>query len=192
MMKKPEKPDESELLAFLDEELTAERLAEIRGMLAANWELRAQLARLEKRIEQYVEATARQASIATPPVDDLWQDFSGRLSRTTSAPAVSARLHSGLQSFTAKLTEWGQRNRPGALRLTIGAVVSLLLIVAFVLLKTERTVSARELLERTAQAEAAGLQRVGDPVVYRKIQVKRSGASEAVMWESWNDARGIT
>ncbi|MGH9842573.1 MAG: hypothetical protein ACREEM_27845, partial [Blastocatellia bacterium] len=189
MMKKPEKPDESELLAFLDEELTAERQAEIRGMLAANWELRAQLARLEKRIEQYVEATAQRTSIATPPVDDLWQDFSGRLSQTTTAPAASARLRSGLQSLTAKLTEWGRHNQPGALRLAIGAVVSLLLIVAFVLIKTGRTVSARELLERTAQAEAASLQRVGDPVVYRKIQVKRSGADEAVMWESWNDAR---
>ena len=188
-MKKPEKPDESELLAFLDEELAPERQAEIRQMLAASWELRAQLARLQKRIEQYVEATAQQASIATPPVDDLWQDFSRRLSRTTAAPAASTRLRSGLQSFTARLAEWGRRNQPGVLRLAIGAVVSLLLIVALVSLKTERTVSANELLERTAQAEAASLHRVGEPVVYRKIQVKRSGANEAVMWESWNDAR---
>lgn len=188
-MKKPEKPDESELLAFLDEELTAERQAEIRQMLAASWELRAQLARLERRVEQYIEATAQQASIAAPPVDDLWQDFSGRLSRTTEAQAASTRLSAGTQSFTARLAEWGQGNQPGTLRLAIGAVVSLLLIVAFVLLKTERAVSARELLERAAQAEAASLNRAGDPVVYRKIQVKRSGAGATVMWESWNDAR---
>ncbi len=193
-MKKPEKPDESELLAFLDEELTPERQDEIRQMLGANWELRAQLARLEKRIELYVEATAQQASIATPPVDDLWQDFSGRLSRTKAVPAASTSLRAGLQSLTAKLTGWGRHNQPGALRLAIGAAVSLLLVVAFIamLRRTERAVSAHELLERTAQAEAASLRRVGDPVVYRKIQVKRSGAGASVMWESWNDARGVS
>jgi hypothetical protein len=33
------------------------------------------------------------------------------------------------------------------------------------------------------------LSRVGEPVVYRKLQVKRVGDSELVTWESWNDAR---
>lgn len=80
-MKKPEKPEESELLAYLDEELAPERQAEIRRMLAASWELRAQLARIERRVERYIEATAFQSSGEPPDVDDLWRDFSGRLGR---------------------------------------------------------------------------------------------------------------
>jgi hypothetical protein len=55
--------------------------------------------------------------------------------------------------------------------------------------RAERPVSAQELLQRTTQAEAASLRSVGEPVVYRKIQLKRSGSPEAVLWESWNDAR---
>ncbi|MBK7598138.1 MAG: hypothetical protein IPJ07_06265 [Acidobacteria bacterium] len=33
------------------------------------------------------------------------------------------------------------------------------------------------------------LSRVGEPVIYRKLQVKRLGVSEPVTWESWNDTQ---
>jgi hypothetical protein len=60
--------------------------------------------------------------------------------------------------------------------------------LGLILLRAERPVSAQELLRRTTQAETLSLSRVGEPVVYRKLLVKRAGGSEPVVWESWSDA----
>jgi len=62
--------------------------------------------------------------------------------------------------------------------------------VAFWLLSSERlrAVSAEELLQRATQSEVAQIKQVAEPVVYRRIQVKRTGANEAVTWESWREA----
>ncbi|MBL8202956.1 MAG: hypothetical protein JNM09_01910 [Blastocatellia bacterium] len=177
MMKRPHKPDENELLAFLDEELSPQRQAEIRQQLAADWELRANLAKLERRVEQFVDATAHVREVDEPlPLDDLWRDFSARLEATSVRPAWQARVAGWWQ------TEF-------RLRVLIGATACLLVVAAlsFLLWQSERPVSAQEFLQRSTQAEAASLQRVGAPVVYRKIQVKRSGTNESATWESWHD-----
>lgn len=191
-MKKPEKPDESELLAYLDEELPAERHAEIRQMLAGSWELRAQLARVEKRIEQYIEATAFLAPAEPPSADDLWRDFSRRYGQLNPSANGSQFPHLPF-SFLAQMARWCQTRWQPAfrVRLAVGAVFSLFLVLTFSIFwwRIEQPVSAHELLQRSRLAEARGLNRVGEPVVYRKIQIKRQGTNETLQWESWNDAR---
>jgi hypothetical protein len=188
-MKKPRRPDESQLLAFLDEELTPQRQAEIRQQLAADWELRAQLAKLERRVEQFVDATAGQETDESLPMDDWWQDFSQRLAATGEKPVWQARMATEWRLFLAQLAAWWQPETRW--RLALGATASLLVVMTLALFiwRAERPVSAQEFLQRTTQAEAASLRSVGEPVVYRKIQLKRSDSPEAVLWESWNDAR---
>lgn len=193
MMKKPEKPDESELLAFLDNELTPARQSEIRQLLGADWELRAQLARLERRIEQYITATAQQSERVTPSVDDLWNDFSHRQRSSPPVPAALLPDSSFLSSLPDNLSRWWPTRLPlpARWRMVSAFALSFLFIatLAGVLWRAERTVSAQELLQRSVAAETVSLKHVSQPVVYRKIQVKRSGVKETVMWESWNDAR---
>jgi len=189
MMKRPHKPDESELLAFLDEELSPQRQAEIRQQLAADWELRANLAKLERRVEQFVDATAAsQEADDQLPLDDWWRDFSQRLAVTAERPVWQARAATAWQSLFTKLSDWMQSEF--RLRWMIGATACLFVLVAMGLVwwQVERPVSAQEFLQRTTQAETASLRRVGEPVVYRKIQIKRAGTNESVQWESWNDA----
>ena len=189
-MKKTRRPDESELLAFLDEELPPQRQAEIRQQLAADWELRAQLAKLERRVEQFVDATAAGQETDEPlPLDDWWQDFSQRLAATGEKPVWQARMAMEWRLFLARLAAWW----PPEIRwrLAFGATASLIVVATLALFvwRAERPVSAQEFLQRTTQAEAASLRSVGEPVIYRKIQLKRSDSPEAVLWESWNDAR---
>lgn len=189
MMKRPHKPDESELLAFLDEELSPQRQAEIRQQLAADWELRANLAKLERRVEQFVDATAAsQEADDQLPLDDWWRDFSQRLVTSAERPVWQARVTTAWQSLFTTLLDWMPAEF--RLRLMIGATACLLVLVALGLVwrQVEQPVSAQEFLQRTTQAETASLRRVGEPVVYRKIQIKRSGTTESVQWESWNDA----
>ena len=171
------RPDESELLAYLDDELSPQRQAEIRQQLAADLELRAQLAKLERRVEQFVDATAIVCDTDKQlPVDDWWRDFSARLAATAVRPAWQARVASWFQ------TEF-------RVRLLISATACLLVLAALSLLfwQSERAVSAQEFLQSTTQAEATSLPRGGAAVVYRKIQIKRSGSDEAVQSESWHD-----
>ncbi len=190
MMKKPQKPDESELLAYLDAELTPQRQAEIRQQLAADWELRANLAKLERRVEQFVDATAcDQVPDDQLPLDDWWRDFSARLTATPQQSAWQARWR---LVFTWRLffTKLSATLRPEfRWRLLVGATACLggVMALAWFIWQAERPVSAQEFLQRTTQAEAANLRRVREPVIYRKIQIKRGDTAESVLWESWND-----
>ncbi len=177
----PPAPEDGELLALLDGELTAERQAEIRRLLETDWSLRVRLAELERDIETYVAATKHPLSGEAPPFDAVWQGVSARLARE-AAPAVRFEI----------LTT---PRRERALRLAAASVV-LWLVVGAVVFYLPRwnslgAVSAHELLRRSAQAEAARLEQVTEPVVYRRVQVRRviAGRAETAAWESWQTGR---
>jgi anti-sigma factor RsiW len=190
---KPASPNDGELLAFLDGELPPSRQAEIRQLLENDWSLRVRLGELERDIAAYVSAThppGRAASGAdVPPFDDLWRNVKARAAQEsmTRQPAGSRLLRVRWQQGQA----WLQQ--PTQLRLALSAGITLLLAagLAFWLLRSERVsvVSAEELMQRATQSEAKSLLRVGDPVVYRKIQLRRAGSPETVQWESWKEAR---
>jgi hypothetical protein len=127
----------------------------------------------------YCEADAATTG-ALPPRASL--QFAERL-----RVAASAASEPSLLKRLANALRWQFAER----RWAVMATACLLLIapLILILLRAERQVSAQELLRRTTQAEAMSLSRVGEPVVYRKLQVKRAGTNETFVWESWNDAR---
>ncbi|HKX33289.1 MAG TPA: hypothetical protein VJ302_36770 [Blastocatellia bacterium] len=185
------------MLAYLDGEIEAEREAEIERMLEADWDLRADLSRLERRIEKFIEVTAYQSPAAIPPVDDLWQDFTDR--RCGQAPEMPPQPEMGSNLFSAfeRPSNFLERLPIGwtlafrwSSRLAAAAFVGLTVTaIVFFLLRTEQLVSAEELLRRAVQAESDHMGQVTDPVVYRKLQLRRrmSGHEDSVTWESWKD-----
>lgn len=174
-------PDDGELLAFLDGELTPERQAEIRRLLETDWSLRVRLTELERDIETYVAATKHPLSGEAPPFDAVWQGVSARLAQAAepASPAPAVRF----ETLTPPLRERAMRSAAAsvALLLVVGA------IVFYLRWDSLGAVSAHELLQRSAQAEAARLEQVAEPVVYRRVQVRRivAGRAETAAWESW-------
>lgn len=193
----PDSSDDGELLAYLDGELTPERQAEIRQLLARDWRLRVRLAELERDIETYVKATHPQRQSEPPPFEEVWRGVARRLTEPLDPLPVEAELRllkrSGLFAGFPNWRNWATAfsQRPVLLRWT-GAAVGLMVVagLTFWLLSAERlrAVSAEELLERATQSETAQINQVAAPVVYRQIQVKRTGKAEAVAWESWRGA----
>jgi len=181
------------LLAFLDGELSPARQAEIRQLLENDWSLRVRLGELERDITAYVSATAPTAPADAPPFDDLWRNVHARAAQepVPTDKLVTTSFRSRWQRVQAQVQTWLLRPAPLRLAISLGLALLLAVGLAFWLLRSERlqTVSAEELMQRATQAETRSLQRVGDPVVYRKVQVRRAGNTEAVQWESWKEAR---
>lgn len=181
------KPDDAELLAWLDGELSPERRAEIQAQLEADWEVRTTLAQMERRIGKYIEATTHQSPVEIEPFQDFWERLAPQLEPAAAVrkimrpvpPTFFARLQQRLAAF------------PLAWRLTtVAGVVLLLATVWMVFLSLSprvRPVSAQELLQRSVQGEELQVKQIAEPVVYRKLQVRRAGTNESVTWESWND-----
>ncbi|MGE3440887.1 MAG: hypothetical protein AB7O81_35075 [Blastocatellales bacterium] len=183
-----EKPNDAELLAWLDGDLTPERRAEIQRLLETDWELRTALARLEQCIGKYIEATQHQSPTQIEPFDDFWQRLAPQLHAMTALPPEPAQTPHWQTRWRAALrpTAFGWRWASGV---TVTVLLVLGLIVYFLFSSQVRMVSAEELLQRSMQREDLRAQQLTDPVVYHKLQVRRGGQPETVLWESWEDAR---
>lgn len=180
------KTDEAELLAWLDGDLTPERRAEIQQQLEADWELRTTLAQLERRIGKYIEATAHQSPAEIEPFDDFWERLAPQLEGAPSPTSVRSTIPQmfarWVNAFAMLPHHWRLVSVAGTVLLMAAA-----LIAALSLSSRVRPVAAEELLQRAIQGEELRLRQLPEPVVYRKLQIKRSGA--AFTWESWNDAK---
>lgn len=175
-------PAEEDLLLFLDGEASERQADKICAHLEGCWACRTQRDKLDRAIAtfmEYYEAGAADAG-ALPPRASL--QFTERL-----RAAASTNPESSLLKRLADAMRWQFAER----RLTVVAAACLLLAapLALILSRMERAVSAQEFLQRTTQAETLSLSRVGEPVVYRRLQVKRVGTGPSVVWESWSDAR---
>ncbi len=178
------KPDEAELLAWLDGDLGPERREEIQQQLAADWELRTTLAQLERRIGKYVEATRHQSPVEIEPFEDFWRDLSPHLDDlSTPQTPVLRRALTRLRSLRMpQLSGW---RLAGVFAVTLLITTGLLIYLS--LSTRVRTVSAEELLQRSMRGEDLRLKQLPEPVVYRKLWVKRIGSDEPLTLESWND-----
>lgn len=183
-----EKPNDAELLAWLDGDLTPERRAEIQRLLETDWELRTALTRLEQCIGKYIEATQHQSPPHIEPFDDFWQRLAPQLPAMTALPTEPTRTPHWRTPWRAALKPtafgWGW-----ASGVTVTVLLVLGLIGYFLFSSQVRMVSAEELLQRSMQREDLRAQQLTDPVVYHKLQVRRGGQPETVQWESWEDAR---
>jgi hypothetical protein len=194
--KTPERPGDDELSAFLDGELTSGRRAEVARLSEADWEVRARLAKVQRRVEKYVEATAHHSPADIPAFDDFWLKLSPRLKGAAAGGAGSQGETSERRRQMLRLSRLADLFRPQSRwpRLAAGTCAALLTLgaVAVYLLQSGGVgvVSAQELLRRSAQDEAARTSRVAEPVVYRRLQVRRraAGGESAISWEVWSDA----
>jgi len=193
---KSEAPADGELLAYLDGELAPERQSEIQQLLESDWKLRVRLTEIERDIETYVKATHPQRQIELPPFDDLWRGVSSRLADPLEPLPVEMELRLRKREAMGLVTlvrRWSDAllRRPVLRRWSVAATIGLTITagLAFWFLSSEHlcVVSAEELIERATQSEAAQTKQVAEPVVYRRIQVKRTGAGESVIWESWRE-----
>src|SRR5262249_56665552 len=125
---------------------------------------------------------------------DYWEatDVSTWPPRASLQFAERLRVAASTQPKPSLIQRWTEalRWQFAQRRMTVVATACLSLIAALglIFLRAERPVSAQELLRRMAQAETLSLGRVGEPVVYLKVLVKRMGSSEPLVWESWSDA----
>ena len=174
-------PAEEELLLFLDGEASERQADKVRAHLEGCWACRNQRDKLDRAIATFMDYCAAEATdaAALPPRASL--QFAERL-----------RLAASTQPKPSLIQRWAETLRwQFAERRIIAVATACLLLGAalgLILLRAERPVSAQELLRRTTQAETLRLSRVVEPVVYRKLLVKRAGVSEPVVLECWNDA----
>ncbi len=167
---------EEDLVLYLDGELKQRQAEWISGHLEACWECRARCEQTQRAICEFVEY--RRAALGTyaegPPGG--WKRPAVRPANeiaTGSAVSrckLSPRMSLGFASFAAIC----------------------LIVAAWWHLNSVATVSANDLLERAASAEAESIRRVQGPVVYRKLAVRRRSIShsteEAGIVEIWSDA----
>ena len=169
------RPSDAELLAWLDGDLSPERRAEVARLLELDWEVRAQLASLERCIEAYVRVVPPPPGEDAEPFDLVWSRLLPRLHiesgemREAGSPADSSSGHR--RWLTA-----------GLMAVLVGAGL------LFTGLWRGRSVSAEEILDRAVMGEAKRAQVQAQPVIYRKLQVERLGAKpERILLESWKD-----
>ncbi len=174
-------PNEEELLMCLDGEANERQAARVRTHLEGCWACRHQREKLDRAIANFMEycETEAQTAASLPP-------------RATAQFAERLRVTAATQPRPGVLTRWITilRGQLAQRRLVLGMMtVVLLASLALLWVRVERPVSAQELLQRTTQSETLSISRVGEPVVYRKLQVKQVGGGVPITWESWSDVR---
>lgn len=189
--------DEDELLAFLDGELTAERQAEIRELCETDWETRARMARVQRRIEKYVEATAHHSPADIPSFDDFWLGLSPQLRETPAHQESAASPEDAISEVRVWLPLFDRLVdrfawQPSRLQWAVNLMMVLAMCGGVVYLFKSTsigTVSAQELLHLSAEAENGRADRISEPVVYHRLQMRRRTKSgvDLLAWESWDD-----
>lgn len=178
-------PTEEELLLFLDGEVGDRQSARVCRHLEQCWSCRNRRDKFNAAIAALVDYCEDQTN------------QSASLPRRASLEFTERLRHTAAQTEPAPLARWriNWHWRLADLRLALATATALLLVGVMWLIfqRAERPVSGQELLRRATQAETLGLQRVNEPVVYCKLQVKRTAAQpvmeKAVEWESWSNAR---
>jgi len=177
-------PPDEELLAFLDGELSAKQAGKTRKHLESCWACRAKREEMERSISAFINY--RHTALA---------DVAEASSR------AQMRFASKLNRLAAKQSEQPQLfHRYGALACqfflfqpAVWATAVVFLVIGLgVWFSLNRRVSASELLQRAARAEADQLNRVSDSVAHRRFQVRRRPSvatpEQVVNWEIWNDS----
>ncbi|HVN77606.1 MAG TPA: hypothetical protein VMW38_01280 [Terriglobia bacterium] len=196
---KPDLPDDAELLAYLDGEVTTERHAEIEVLNEESWEIRLRLAELVRDVETYTEASSQLVPQEIPPFERVWKgpplevgyaqaEKLGRIPPSKRSPSKSA----GVTPFSQWLGSLTHSLSP---TVSLAAALAVLIVVVAVFLiriSSAPPVSAKELLKRTITAEEQRIHIVTAPVIYQKLRVHRKSSltahEDAATWEIWNDA----
>ena len=168
-------PSDDELIAYLDGEIDAGRRAELEQLLEASWEFRARLAQVEQDVRFFARAWTEAPAEAFPDFDTVW----ARAHRS-NAPA------GGLKPIV--------RSRPVWKIQSAAAVAAAAALAAFVWFSGPRTVSAQELMSRTARMEVRESDRIQNGIIYQKLRLQKRASApyrmQPVVWEVWRSPSG--
>lgn len=183
-------PPREQLLLYLDGELSDEEGGQIKGHLEACWKCRAHLSEIEATITAFSRFDDAVLTECLPPPPGGWRGFEGKLRQLA--------VENGEPSVRQRWRGWWARALEGLHqphRQTRWAMVLMLLVCLGAIaywMPRRASVSASELLQRSIEAESAEWREVAQPVVYRKLRVRRQamGVTESVAWESWREIEG--
>ncbi|MGH9839428.1 MAG: anti-sigma factor family protein [Blastocatellia bacterium] len=179
-------PASEQLLLYVDGELTDKDAGQVRAHLEVCWKCRARVAGIEETIAEFSRFDETTLTRRLPPPPGGWRGFDARLKRLVAEngrPSLLSRLRG--------LRDWLAMNIMRT-RLTVGLAFACVVAACGIWLMRTPQVSARELLQRSIRAEAARVNQFAEPVMYRKVQVRRKGdgGEESLTWESWRSAKG--
>ena len=160
-------PADDQLLAYLDGELPPADRAEVEQQLAASWELRMQLARLQRDLELYMQESPVVAEPELPLATAVWADLRMKLTRTRRSKPRSIWISGG-----------------------VGVIAAAIVVAAIVRVTSPPTISAADVLDRARRAEAAESGASVRPVVvHQRLRVRRTGPArgddQSVVWDVW-------
>lgn len=182
-------PSIEELLLSIDGEIRAAADPKVKAHLRMCWSCRARQERIAQAISDFVKHRELLRTARPGLSSRFVERFEARLDlleREKGRPSLLAGL---MASVWQQLPPWRL-----SWKHAVFLVACSVMIAAVLRLSVAPPVSARELLERVEQAEAARIRTVDRPVVYQKLRVKRHsnqrGLDAAVNWEIWSDVRG--
>jgi len=197
----PNHIEDEDLISFLDGEIAADLQAEMQTHLESCWHCRSRLSGVERSIENFLQLRQEVLLPAElPPSAPALELFRKRLTThqalSPSHSLLKVKISDIRQLYRRILNSLNIANyslKRQLLLARVVAVVVLTSIVAGVILFSGRfnTVSARELLERSINAQAEQLSDVDQPVLHQRIQIRRqvngSDETSSLTWEIWND-----
>ncbi len=165
-----EPPSAGELIAYLDGQLPRERRAEVQALLEGSWELRSQLADIERDTKLYIDASSDEFTGPFPSPDEIRAGIRAKLRERTAA------AHNPAVGHTAALVRRILRNG-------IPAAAAVLLVAAFFMTRP-RTITASTIVDRGRSMEATLLRTRATPVLHQRLQVRKEGKNAS--WQIWS------
>jgi len=187
-----EHPPREMLLLCVDGELAPREAAQLQAHLEACWYCRVRTKKIEEAIADIIEFDEQVLKPRfTPP--NGWRSFDRQLSLQATESGNRSLLSKvfGPLGRLFSTTRFFSVPRP-LFRVVAALLVAVLVGAIAVRLKREPVVSASELLKNATDSQAQQTLATTEPVVYQKLQVRRSiaqaSASQHLMsWEIWND-----
>jgi hypothetical protein len=179
-------PAEDELLYYVDGELPGPETARIRAHLEACWTCRAKTEHIQETISAFVHFldTSVAPNIGAPPHG--WRSLEAGMAEVAAQAGKRPLLLQWCGSLKKVLAAG-----PSARTLAAGFAVAVAIFLVIVDLDRVPPVSANQLIENVVNVEIQGIRTVVQPVVYRKLQVRRTAPASAesgvATWEVWSD-----
>ncbi|MGA1367688.1 MAG: zf-HC2 domain-containing protein [Blastocatellia bacterium] len=190
-------PTGEEILTFLDGECPESEATRIRVHLEGCWSCRRERERIDTAVAAWMDAIAadRDSGEGLSPegVTTFRSRLRDRAQREPTRQGERIRERRELHRQCFPISWWFRslgESVQGSVRGALLAVGGLLLALGAVGGSWPRTVSAEELLSRTRGAEQQALERISQPVIYRRLEVRRSNDPGVAIWESWTDQDG--
>ena len=176
-------PDDAELLAYLDGELSSARMSEVKQLVAQSAEVQSRLEAVEQDLVLFNDAMSDALAPAFPPASVMLHAMNKRL------PAEgNKRKMLPVIVFPGCVRNNILPPRPW-LRIAACLLAGVGLSSWFLARQSVGRVSAAEIINRSAAAEQTRMRGIVAPVVHQRLTVRRQTANSTPIqatWELWN------